>query len=50
MPGRRHAHQIAQDALADHVDVAAPLAEIGIFDAREHRLDLVQRPPQGPLG
>ena len=49
MSGRGHAEQVAQDALADHVDIAAPLAEVGIFDAGEDDLDLVQRTPQGPF-
>jgi hypothetical protein len=50
VPRRGHAQEVAEDALADHVDVAAPFAEVGILDAGEHRLDLIERPAQGPLG
>ena len=47
--GRGHAEQVAQDALADHVDVAAAFAEVGILDAGEDDLDLVQGAAQGPF-
>ncbi len=44
------AEQVAQDAIADEVDVGAALAEVVFFDRVEDGLDLFDRLAQRPLG
>ena len=43
-------HQRAQQALTDQRDVALAVAEVGVLNLLEHRLDLVERLAHGPLG
>ena len=42
-------HQVADYVFAHHVDVAAPIPEVGILHPGEHHLDLFEGPAHRPL-